>query len=244
MIAPGGARSLEWDAKFFGFPVAAIETPRLSDPELRDVLEGCRRAGIRLAFWGAERGRVAPPELLESFGGAVVDRKLTFSRELPDPAPCEAPREIAVEEVPPGPADPALRALALVAGGYSRFRVDPRMPAGKFEELYALWMDRSCRREMADAVLAARAAGETAGMVTVALEADLARIGLVAVAAGFRGRGVGRSLLGAAHLLMERRGARVSSVVTQAANSGACALYERSGYRVTGERSFHHFWLA
>ena len=69
-------------------------------------------------------------------------------------------------------------------------------------------------------------------------------IGLLAVDATARGRGVGRSLVRAAHSAMIRRGCTQASVATQQANVGACALYESAGYAIRQVERVYHLWLS
>jgi ribosomal protein S18 acetylase RimI-like enzyme len=118
------------------------------------------------------------------------------------------------------------------------------MPDGVFRTLYDIWIRRSCRGEIATGVIEARSNDEGLdGMVTVAVEGEVGSIGLIAVHARARGRGLGRALVREAERLMRSRGARKATVVTQGANGGACRLYEACGYGVIAASSVHHFWV-
>jgi dTDP-4-amino-4,6-dideoxy-D-galactose acyltransferase len=219
-----------------------------SDPAAaRRALELARRSGVALVYWQADPGQPAPEALLAEFAGRLVDRKATYRADLSaadrGPAPVEG-GGVRVGEYPAGPASAGLRSLALAAGEYSRFRADPDIPRGKFASLYATWIERSARRELADVVLVAEddRPGPPLGMVTVAAEGAAAEVGLIAVAGGERRRGVGRLLMQAAHRWMTGRGCSRSAVVTQLANAPACRLYERCGYRLQGVAHCFHFW--
>jgi GNAT superfamily N-acetyltransferase len=151
---------------------------------------------------------------------------------IPDP-PASAPAgPIRVVEWPRMPPTEPLLRLGVAAGLYSRFRVDPRMPAGAFDSLYRTWTTRSALGELADALLVAAPPGEEAdplGIVTIALDGQAAQIGLIAVREDARGGGVGSMLIRAAHRWMLDRAARRATVVTQLDNGDACRLYERAG---------------
>ena len=121
----------------------------------------------------------------------------------------------------------ALTELAIAAGKYSRFNVDPAFPREKFQAMYRLWIERSVRGELADAVLVAatdptdneeQVQSDPAGMITVAESGGVAQIGLIAVAGTMRGRGIGSALIDAAHRWMQSRGACEARVVTQLDN--------------------------
>ena len=79
-------------------------------------------------------------------------------------------------------------------------------------------------------------------MVTVAVEGRAGRIGLIAVDAALRGRGLGGVLLRAAHQFMVRRGCDHALVTTQRDNVPACRLYEQAGYVIDTARNVYHFW--
>ena len=233
----------EWDSRFFGFTVGEITDPNAGDESLLGLLHSCQIAGTRLVYWAVQEGRIVDGSLLARFGGQFVDRKITYSRDLVQARPTAVPSSTwRVDEEPPGPAPRSLEALAVQAGAFSRFRVDPKIPAGKFEELYRIWMRRSTLHQIADVVLVASQAGHAGGMVTIALDPIAARIGLFAVDSEHQRQGVGGALMAAAHGWMLAQGARKSSVVTQSANEAACRLYERSGYTIESVCDFYHFW--
>jgi dTDP-4-amino-4,6-dideoxy-D-galactose acyltransferase len=234
---------LGWDSEFFGFPVARIEPSSLDDESLARTLKCAQAEGFRLIYWAAEASRQAPPQALSEFRGLLVDRKAYYETEALDVSP--VPPCLPVCELPRGPASPALIALSIASGIYSRFRVDPSVPAGKFEELYRLWIDRSTRGEVADAVLAASDADgdpDPAGFVALSVAEGEGQIHLIAVRSDYRGRGVGRTLVAEAHRWMIDRGATRAKVVTQLDNTPACRLYENTGYHLGRVDNVYHFW--
>jgi dTDP-4-amino-4,6-dideoxy-D-galactose acyltransferase len=156
--------------------------------------------------------------------------------------------------------DRALEELAIHAGKYSRFQTDPHFPAEGFRALYREWMRKSLTGERADAVLALAGAGPEVmgipnvrdasdpefgpvGVVTLSARDGEGSIGLIAVAPGMEGRGLGSELMRAARQWFRSHGCARAGVVTQGANRAARALYERHGYRVQGREIVHHFWL-
>ncbi len=188
-----------------------------------------------------------PSALLNEFTGRLVVQRVTYQIEL-DRSNCPAPGTIRgglqIREYTRGPASFALRELAIAAGAFSRFHRDPAFPEECFLKLYTTWIDRSCRRELADTVLIAKspAEEEELGMVTIAVEDRVATIGLIAVASSARGQGVGHLLMQAAHQWMVAHDSRMARVVTQLDNRPACRLYESCGYRLEQVQSYYHFW--
>jgi dTDP-4-amino-4,6-dideoxy-D-galactose acyltransferase len=240
----------QWDSDFFGFAVARITEPGLSIDELDTALAAARQSGCTLVYWNAPHAAAVPPELLRSYAGQRVDQKATYSRSLRgDRAPAVRPTDTradadySLSEHPPGAATDALVTLALAAGWRSRFKVDRRFPDALFERMYRTWIDRSARREIADAVLTLTdRGGATVGMVTISVKGDTGQIGLIAIDAAHRGAGLGSRLMAAAHEWMLRRGLARAAVVTQLDNTGACRLYEREGYEVERVEDVYHFW--
>lgn len=142
------------------------------------------------------------------------------SRHLPDEEPPSRGVTIGI-----GPARPADLA-ALVALEGDAFAGD-RLSA------------RSFRRFLAGTnaiLLVARANGAPAGYALVLMRRDSrrARLYSIAVAAAWRGRGVGRALVAAAERAAARRGATALRLEVRADNAPAIALYAARGYAQFG----------
>jgi dTDP-4-amino-4,6-dideoxy-D-galactose acyltransferase len=249
----------DWECEHFGFSVAQISQANLNDAELVETLRLARDGGIRLAVWPTTETREVPGEITTEFAGALVDRKATFTRSLGASPATETVDETTDQHCPgvfpytASAPSSALIGLAIAAGKFSRFRVDPAFPQEKFLAMYRLWIERSVRGELADMVLVAaadlidnpeRVELDPAGMVTLAESGGVGQIGLIAVAGAMRGRGIGSALITAAHRWMQARGAVKTQVVTQLANLPACRLYERAGYQLARVQNFYHFWLS
>ena len=140
-----------------------------------------------------------------------------------------------------------MRELARISHRDTRFYFDPHFPAGCCDVLYATWIGSSCRG-WADSVLVAESAGDRrrrpAGYITCHLEgAGGGRIGLLAVAPEYRGRGVGRGLVEAACQWFGAEGRRRVTVATQARNVQALKLYVSSGFIPHAVQLWYHRWF-
>ena len=114
---------------------------------------------------------------------------------------------------------PALRAIASHSHQASRFYADPGFPLERCDALYAEWIERSVREDLADAVLVAAEGSQALGYVTCSVDAlGVGQIGLFAVAREARGRGYGGQLVQAA-----------LGLVSSSAGSSTC----RSSLRAT-----------
>jgi dTDP-4-amino-4,6-dideoxy-D-galactose acyltransferase len=239
---------LAWDTQSFGFPVARVTSAAARPAEVAKALATAKAQGIRLVYWSSSPQQALPADILARFGGALVDRRATFRRDLvttEGPPPLAALPGLAARVYTKGPASPALERLALAAGQHSRYRVDPRFPAAAFERLYGTWIERSAQGEIADAVLVLTPVADAAdllGMVTVGVEGPAGRIGLIAVDARARGQGLGRALMSLAHQWFVRRPCPTALVTTQLDNGPACSLYRSAGYQLDTLQHVHHFW--
>jgi ribosomal protein S18 acetylase RimI-like enzyme len=165
---------------------------------------------------------VAAAEELVDAGFRVVDVNVTLERE--------GGEGLSGTSVAPATADQH-DALLEVAGScfrYSRFHLDPRIPAQLAHRVKREWVRSYVEGRRGIELLAAGTDGFLA-----ALEApDGARvIDLVGVASAARGRGLGESLVGA---FAQRHGGdgRTLRVGTQVANVPSLRLYEKLGFRI------------
>ncbi len=243
MSADPGLRvvPLDWDTRFFGFAIGALTLEGVPPaPAIRAAADAARARAFRLlVVTDAADGSGA---VLAPLGARRVDTKLDFAAAV---RPATLPRGIEAIPAAPAPADrDALDALALASGAHSRFRTDPRFGEAAWTRLYRAWMDNSVSGTIADAVLVHRDAGRITGFATIRACGDReARIGLLAVAADRRGRGIGGALIGAVHRWASDRDLRTILVATQQDNAGACRFYQGAGFEVSERLAIHHLWL-
>jgi dTDP-4-amino-4,6-dideoxy-D-galactose acyltransferase len=237
---------LEWDSNFFGFTVAKIMPPRMRKDELVDTLAAMKADGVTLAYWAADPEDEESQACAQASNAFLADRKVTFiisSQEIQAVAESPTGSDLPVEEYLDLVSTPELEDLALQAGLFSRFKIDPRIPENKFTELYKIWINRSVAREIAATVFVVRRDGKIAGMVTVGGKNGRADIGLIAVDASLRGRNAGTALVKAAQNWGVRMGFSFAQVVTQGGNEPACRFYEKCGYKVDKVENIYHFWI-
>jgi dTDP-4-amino-4,6-dideoxy-D-galactose acyltransferase len=234
---------LEWDSRFFGFPIASIRCTDQSAAELAAELRELADRGFRLVYWfGSETG--SPPNAeLEKLGGVLVDRRTTFAQNLRGRAASSFEIRAKVEVFEGEAPTPALEQLALTAGALSRFRTDPGFGAAAFERLYRHWITASVSGEIADVVLVIRDGGAERGLITVKFGDGEGRVGLMAVDPTVQGTGFGADLVRAALAHSVSHGCDRSAIATQGANRAACALYERCGFVAERVERVCHFWL-
>ena len=238
-------RILTWDSNFFGFRVARICSPDLTVAELDVILRQLARAEVKLAYWSTYHDTLH--DQITARGGRLVDLKTTFSLNLDHAADKEcirAGQDEIVESYDSSMRKADLRDLAIQSGEYSRFAVDPKIPRGKFEEMYEIWMEKSLIKDLADEVLVIREQeGRVVGMTTLRGKAETGDIGLLAVDGRFRGRGYGEMLVRNAQRWCIKNKCKVSRIITQGKNLPACKLYAKCGYSLESQSQYYHFWI-
>ena len=237
---------LAWDTKFLGFPVARLAARHLPAADVLALIEQQRAAGIRLLYLLADPADAESAAAARRAGARLLDRKVTFGLAIGPPSdqPAAPAGPTAVQVAVATVFTPHLEALAWQSGAFSRFRLDERFAPHVFPDLYSQWLRASLAGELARVVLAAvRPNGEEAGLLTLGEEGSTASIGLLAVAAAVRGRGVGRQMVAAARQQAQARGCTRLTVVTQRDNGPACGFYAACGFVPVREEHVYHLWL-
>lgn len=139
----------------------------------------------------------------------------------------------------------------IIAGSYkgqtdSEINSQYRSPAGARRFLSNIVEFPGCGLFHAPAsfVVFDRQSGEAVGMVLASFVAEEAgHISQLCVAPGLRGAGLGRELLRRSDEVLRGNGARLVSLTVTESNTGAIALYERSGFRPV-RNFFAYTWEA
>jgi dTDP-4-amino-4,6-dideoxy-D-galactose acyltransferase len=124
-----------------------------------------------------------------------------------------------------------LRDIARKSFTVSRFR-EPWFRSADREEFYSVWVENAVNGSFDDICLIVKLDSIIAGFVTVKVTGSDARIGLIAVDAEFRGKGVASMLMRLAESYSVAQGASVLHVATQIRNLGAMSLYAAAGYSI------------
>lgn len=228
---------LKWDTAFFGFPVAKIDGNGLSEQDLRERLSALKNKA-KLVYY-ASPNKLEAKTLLREFNGLLVDEKTTFFKEAQTYTKIDANITEYKEEMN----FKDLLSLGIESGVYSRFKIDANIGANKYEELYKTWVINSVNHKLADKVYVYILDNQIAGMITLGIKNNKTDIGIVAVKANARGKGIGKALLTSADVFSNKHRLSAIQVVTQGINAPAMALYKSGGYNVGTIAYFYHFWL-
>lgn len=236
-------KPLEWDTGFFGVRMGTIvrrDTTRGVDAAteagpltrgMQELLREARAEGYAHLIFRTSSAEFTSIWAAETAGLRLVDVGVDSSIDLARGVPARPADASAVR--PACAADlPALRELAAEAFTLSRFSADPFFTAEQVREFHRAWTT-NLFKGLAQAVLVCERGDTIAGFVSCARTGDEGRIPLIAARSGFRGQGIGRSLIDTALRWFADAGCRVVHIKTQAHNVAALALYHRSGFNVS-----------
>src|SRR4030042_2643612 len=239
----GNFELLKWDSGFFGFNIAKINDTCLSPGIFGNLYQELKNNKVKLIYWPSDLNCRTQNEISKEFNGNLVDVKTQFEKDLRKTDRIIFEKQTSIEFYKnKKPADRMLE-IAIQCGEFSRFKVDPDFPSGKFEELYKTWLIKSLTGELADEVIITKKNELVTGLITVGSKDGKGNIGLVGVHGDSRGIGQGSILIKAALNYFVENKCYVASVVTQGLNQAACRLYEKFGFRVSEKVNFYHFWI-
>ena len=232
---------LPWDSEFFGRRIARVCGNRLDASAIEALEKWCSEHAVECLYFLADPDDPATIRLAEDHRFRMVDIRVTFGTKLTSRVPPAPSGALSIRPFAPGDAA-ALQTIARGSHRHSRFYRDGRFPAERCDDLYATWIEKSCQG-YAEAVLVAEADDRAVGYISCHVDPDEGRIGLVAVADGMRGKGVGHALVHAALDWLAARGLSRASVVTQGTNAEAQRLYERCGFTTRTIQLWYHRWF-
>jgi dTDP-4-amino-4,6-dideoxy-D-galactose acyltransferase len=234
---------LEWDSSFFGFPIAQVMNDTLSERRGRAVLQWSQANSVRCLYFLANPDSAQTADLAHKLDFKFVDVRVQLCLGV---SMLSTPKvyEFALRTARP-PDIAALQAIARQAHHDSRFFFDTNFPRERAEDLFATWIAKDCQGR-ADKVLTAECKnGGPLGYISCNLNKDshTGQIGLVGVAAGSRGKGLGKALISGALEWFRSASAQKVSVVTQLRNIAAQRLYLAAGFRMESIMVWYHRWF-
>ncbi len=227
---------LEWDSAFWGVTVGRVGGNTLTPEQWASVDTWARAHNIDCLYFLAQPDDPETISVAQKEGFRLVDVRVELARPSAGAEPPERVRPFRLGDLE------ALRIIARTSHEITRFYADPHFPRERCSEFYDTWIVRSCEG-WADSVLVGEVEGRAAGYLTCHDRAsNRSSIGLFAVSAGARGKGLGRDLvLGALDWCRDHNSTEVS-VVTQGANIAAQRVFQRCGFRTSSTGLWFHRW--
>lgn len=172
--------------------------------------------------------------LLQQTGFRLVDTTLTFHGRFSHPR-----RSNRIRHAEPRDSQRSAE-IARDSYRYSRFHLDPMIPAPLARDLKASWIGNFFNGERGDKMLVAEgSSGELAGFVLALTKDDSVVIDLIAVSPQFQRQGIAADLVqGLASCYPPQT---IVAAGTQAANIGSVRFYESQGFRLASSAYVFHY---
>jgi len=222
---------LVWDTNFFGIEVGELI---VADDENVNLDEASA-----FKFIIVKQGEDFPVKLID-FRKSFQETKVLFSKNISNVVFDDLKYIFDTDEYSVSPTE--LYELAFASGKYSRYNLDEKLSTNVFHHLYKEWVIGSLNKSIADKVFCIKEENIIIGFVSVKKEGTVARIGLIAVADAFQGRGFGALLVKRVEYYCLSEGIKTLTIPTQKENYQACAFYEKNGYMIIEEVIVKHYW--
>lgn len=228
---------LEWDSEFFGYNIARVKVNRLTRDTLAEIDAWCAAEQIDCLYFLGEAADHQTAWLAGQTGFSYTDTRVLWEVTLGE-AP-EAWQDIRLAV----PDDiPALKPIARVSHHDSRFYFDPVFPEESANTMFEIWIEKSVRGVMADAVLVAVEDGQVLGYSAVLFNERGGQMNLLGVSGQARGKGLGSKLTRASFRFFWERDIRHIELSTQGRNLTAQRLYVKYGFYPTATSNWYHRW--
>ena len=222
---------LLWDSDFFGLKVYKIETNDKN--KIRKFLVTKNEPTLIYVFTDT----LISQHLLKERNGLLVDTKVILKKNITKRTSKAGTNIIEYKQKLPSQ---DLYRLALQSGNFSRFKLDKRLPKGKFEELYFLWIEKSCY-ETSTKVFIAKDKDRIIGFITISINGKYGKIGLIAVDSTIQGKGLGSSLINIVEEYLLSNDIGTIEVPTQFENNNAVRFYKKNGFKISKKKFIYHF---
>lgn len=231
---------LPWDSNFFGYEISKIEAKGLEKDSLKHILSQAKKDRFKLIYCFVSPNDAISNTTITNAEGFLVDQKISYVIQLAD---INYPQSPNIHSYLNKKTNEKLKSLALQSGIASRYKLDSHFKKNEFEKLFIAWLELSMEGKIAKDVFVYVEDEKEIGVITIGVKNERANIGLLAVDEDYRGRAIGKHLINSAFAKARQLSLSEVQVVTQKANIGACAFYEKIGFKAESVENVYHIWV-
>ncbi len=233
---------LDWDSEFFGCRIASLINETLTTNRLKKALSWCGDNQIDCLYFLADIEDSQTIMLAEKQGFHLTDIRVTLEAELSGIQQYQTITTGIVQNATSEDFE-QLKKIASVNHRDSRFYYDGNFSIQKCDELFATWIEKSCKG-YADVVLTKKSGKKIEGYITCSIDEEgNGSIGLVGVNPYLQGKGIGRVLVSSAIEWFKSKNVSYFTVITQGRNVKAQRLYQRNGFVTKSLKNWYHLWF-
>ena len=228
---------LSWDSEFFSKKIGSITIDgQISKQYLINTLEQAKTDGYEILYLTDNSNNLVNNEIITQLNGDLIDEKITYKKT--PKKHIDSKRRVINYESQILHND--LIELAYISGTFSRFKRDTRFTENDFKKLYRKWIERSVQKELADEVFVYKDNEEILGFITIKIQAQQARVGLIAVNPNQQGKNIGGQLIKKAENYLFNEGIIELFVSTQGINFPAIQFYLQNKFEFFSKQSIYH----
>lgn len=234
---------LEWDSKFWGFPVAYLSSSHLSENILFRVNQFVREKNVRLIQYLCNCHDKKSVSFAEKNGYEFKDIRLTYEKKLTkkDDVEVDEKKQFCIAQ---DGHIPALREISRDLYLDSRYYFDSNFDRERIAEFYMGWVEKAVKKQNDDLCYVYLINQVPVAYCSVKfMSDDLVQLGLVGVSNEHTGKGLGGKLIQNVCNSLIENGYKRIRVVTQGRNYPAQRLYQKSGFLTYSTELWYHKWV-
>ena len=137
---------LEWDSDFFGYRIARARPSRLTQEDLEHIRQWSRIHQIDCVYILVDAADATTVRLAETYGLRLVDVRVTFEKRIvPTKTVCVKQGDVPLIRKSRDSDISSLQKIARASHRDTRFYYDGHFPALRCDDLYGVWIEKSCR---------------------------------------------------------------------------------------------------
>ncbi|MGL4594433.1 MAG: GNAT family N-acetyltransferase [Thermoguttaceae bacterium] len=238
---------VEWESRFFGFPIGKMKIPSGFSPEL--LSETLQKSQDQYRLIGIHLQDEGPDELETwQMSSPCYTRLITLEKPVPRNV---VHLDSHVRAFTSNVCARDLERLAIQSGSLTRYKRDPELSV-HFERLFLSWVNHAVIRQTTGSVWTWLENDEHIGLVTIQSlmkthpnsneSYQEGQIRLLAVDEQYRRRGIGTLLFDACDFWCSSLDIPIVSITTQRENTATLALTQRIGFKPVSNESIYHYW--
>ncbi len=224
---------LDWDSHFFGFKVGRIKLQTLEQPL---DLEQMGQSDYRLIYVFSE-------ESLDL--NAFYSQRINYQKKLkltPEKKEFVGEKHPAINLATSSDIEQKeIQDLALIAGKYSRFSLDPMFPEGTTNSMYKAWLSQAMENST-HKIAIYKEEEQLKGFIQYQILEDSIRIIFISVKKAYQNQGIASALLDFVNGKALDLKKKTIEVITQNLNEEAKRLYIKKGFTIASKPYIYHVW--
>lgn len=219
---------LEWESKFFNYKIGSISNPKNNNIEIQENYK-------LIVVNQYENNSI----IIDGYKEKYNEYRILFSKKISKKNEIKN-NPLDFDEFPKS--SKFFKFLAYESGKHSRFLLDKNFGEDKFKELYDTWIQNSIDKSFADKIFYFEEKGIAIAFITIKINKDTAKIGLISTHPRFQGQGYGKQLLEFTENYCLETNVYLLNIPTQEVNKIACTFYKNLGYEIADKYYIKHYW--